>query len=149
MAVEKVIFTNMCMISDGAGNVLVQDRADPGWPGVVFPGGHVEPGESFTAAVIREVREETGVTVLDPKLIGVKDFYNEEGARYVVLLYRAQRYEGTARSSEEGEVFWTPLKTLSSLRLVSDFEPLLRVFLGEHGEFWYPRAPKDWDWELI
>ena len=39
---EKVTFTNMCMISDGRGNVLVQDRLDPDWPGIAFPGGHVE-----------------------------------------------------------------------------------------------------------
>ena len=41
---EAAIFTNMCMISDGNGNVLVQDRRDPDWPGITFPGGHVEPG---------------------------------------------------------------------------------------------------------
>ena len=27
---------------------MVEDRLDPDWPGVTFPGGHVEPGESFT-----------------------------------------------------------------------------------------------------
>ena len=44
---EQAIFTNMCMVYDGAGNILVQDRLDPNWPGIIFPGGHVEPGESF------------------------------------------------------------------------------------------------------
>lgn len=45
---ENAIFTNMCMVYDGRGNILVQDRKDPGWPGLTFPGGHVEPGEAFT-----------------------------------------------------------------------------------------------------
>ena len=40
---ERAEFTNMCMITDGAGNVLVLDRQNPDWPGVTFPGGHVEP----------------------------------------------------------------------------------------------------------
>ena len=53
---EKAVFTNMCMISDGKGNILVQDRLNPDWPGVTFPGGHVEKGESFHNSVIREVR---------------------------------------------------------------------------------------------
>ncbi len=150
MAVEKVIFTNMCMVEDGAGNVLVQDRNDPGWPGVVFPGGHVEPGESFTRAVIREVFEETGLTIENPALCGVKDFYNETGARYVVLLYRARRYSGEVRSSKEGNVFWTPRETLTSYRLVTDFEPLLQVFEDETlSEFRYPHAPSEWDVELL
>ena len=39
---EKVILTNMVMVYDDNGNVLVEDRVDPGWRGVAFPGGHVE-----------------------------------------------------------------------------------------------------------
>ena len=38
---EPAEFTVMCMVEDGRGNVLVQDRADKNWPGIVFPGGHV------------------------------------------------------------------------------------------------------------
>ncbi len=41
---ERTILTNMCMVSDGCGNVLMQNRTDPAWPGLSFPGGHVEPG---------------------------------------------------------------------------------------------------------
>ena len=69
---EKAIFTNLCMITDANGNLLVEDRKDPNWPGICFPGGHVEPGEAFTDSVIREVWEETGLTIEDPRLCGVK-----------------------------------------------------------------------------
>ena len=55
---ERVVFTNMCMICDGR-RVVVIDRKKQDWPGVTFPGGHVEPEESFTDAVIREVQEGT------------------------------------------------------------------------------------------
>ena len=91
---EKAIFTNLCMISDGRGNVLVEDRKDPSWPGICFPGGHVEPGESFVEAVIREVWEETGLTIRNPKLIGSKSWMQKDGSRYLVLLYIATEYEG-------------------------------------------------------
>jgi len=60
---EQAIFTNMCMVYDNAGNILVQDRRKKDWPGLCFPGGHVEPGESFVKSVIREVWEETGLTI--------------------------------------------------------------------------------------
>ena len=44
--IEEVELTNMCMICDGKGNVLVQDkRNNPNWSGWNFPGGHVEKGE--------------------------------------------------------------------------------------------------------
>ena len=149
MAVEKVIFTNMCMVTDGAGSVLVQNRNDPGWPGVVFPGGHMEPGESFSASVIREVYEETGLTIEDPVLCGLKSFYTEGGERYVVLLYKASAYTGELRSSHEGEVFWVPRSELLHYKLVNDFEPLLKVFENDAlSEFIYPNSPGSWEIEL-
>ena len=126
---ERVTLTNMCMITDGD-RVVVQERTDPGWPGITFPGGHVEEGESFTEAVIREVREETGLSICAPRLCGVKDWYDEQG-RYMVLLYRTDRYTGTLRSSEEGRVWWEKLDRLPGLKLVPDMEDMLRVFLEE------------------
>ncbi len=96
---ERCELTNLCMITDAENRILVQDRTDPSWPGICFPGGHVEPGESFVASVIREVQEETGLTIQNPILCGVKQFPREDGARYVVLRFRATRFTGTLTSS--------------------------------------------------
>ena len=99
---EEVELTNMCMICDGKGNVLVQSKVNhPIWHGWNFPGGHVEKGESFTDAIIREVQEETGLTISSPRLCGIKDWC-EDGVRHVVLLYRAEQFTGTLRSSDGG-----------------------------------------------
>jgi 8-oxo-dGTP diphosphatase len=108
--------------------VLVQNRKDPNWPGIVFPGGHVEPGESFVDSVIREVREETGITVLNPKLCGVKQFQTREGWRYVVFLFKANRFEGTVQSSDEGEAMWIPRSKLFEQNCVESFDHLVRIF---------------------
>ena len=102
---KPVVLTNMCMIRDGE-KVLVQIRNDKRWGGAVFPGGHIEDGESITDSVIREVFEETGLTVLSHMLCGVKNFYNGDGDRYIVFLFKADKFTGTLRSSSEGEVFW-------------------------------------------
>lgn len=114
---ENAIFTNMCMIFDNNGNVLIQDRIDPDWPGITFPGGHVEKGESFTDAVIREVFEETGLTVTNLQMCGVKDWTRDDGTRYLVLLYKTNQFEGKLSSSDEGEVQWVSLSELPNLNL--------------------------------
>lgn len=133
---ERVVLTNMCMVCDGKGNVLVEERLDPDWPGIAFPGGHVEPGESFTESVIREVREETGLTVAAPRLCGLKQFPLDGGGRYIVFLYRADCFSGELTSSEEGRVFWMKRSELEQAQLPVSFAQTLQVFesdaFGEH-----------------
>lgn len=144
---EPVEFTNMCMICNGS-RVLVQNRADPNWPGITFPGGHVEPQESFTDAVIREVKEETGLTISSPRLCSIKDWY-DAGRRYVVLFYRTEQFCGTLHSSGEGEVWWEELESLPSLRLAEDMPDMLRVFREDSlSEFFYHKDGEQWVYEL-
>lgn len=138
---EPAIFTNMCMVYDHTGNILVQERSDPDWPGLCFPGGHVEPGESFAESVIREVREETGLTIEQPVLCGIKQFQTiRANERYVVLFYKTDRFSGKLHSSEEGNVFWIPRNTLGQYALVDDFEKILSIFESDElSELYYYR----------
>ena len=145
--IEKVEFTNMCMICDGD-RVVVIDRQKQDWPGVTFPGGHVEEGESFTDAVIREVREETGLTIRSPRLCGIKDWY-EDKCRYVVLLYKASVFEGELVSSDEGKVWWAGIDELPKLKLSLDMRDMLRVFNEDDlSEFFYYQNGDKWLYDL-
>ena len=147
---EAAIFTNMCMISDENGNILVQDRKDPDWPGLTFPGGHVEPGESFVESVIREVWEETGLTIENPTLCGIKQFQTNQDERYVVLFYQASRFSGELRSSDEGEVFWIPRDTLNQYVLADDFEDMVKIFESDNlSEFYYYKENGNWKYKLL
>lgn len=65
---EKIELTNMCMIYDNDGNVVVQEKLNKNWGGITFPGGHIEFGESFVDSVIREVKEDTGLDIKHPKI---------------------------------------------------------------------------------
>jgi len=147
---ESAIFTNLCMIYDNAGNILVQDRKDPDWPGLCFPGGHVEPEESFVEAVKREVREETGLTIESPRLCGTKQFQTGKGERYVVFFYKTNRFSGQLKSSVEGEVFWISKEDLHKYTLCDDFESMIKVFeSNELSEFYYYKEDGCWKLTLL
>ena len=142
---EKTVLTNMCMIYDDDGNVLVQDRRDSDWGGITFPGGHVEKGESFTDAVIREVYEETGLTIETPQICGIKQWPEDDGSRYIVLFYKTSHFAGELKSSEDGEVYWTKLSRLKDLPLARGMELMLRVFLeDEVGEYYIYEEDGEW-----
>ncbi|MBQ7784389.1 MAG: 8-oxo-dGTP diphosphatase [Oscillospiraceae bacterium] len=146
MRTENVTLTNMCMIYDGE-RVLVQDNVDDkNWKGIRFPGGHVEKGEPFTDAVIREVFEETGLTICSPRLCGIKDWTNDDGSRYMVLLYKTDNFSGELRSSDEGQVFWVDLKQLYDMELAQDMAELIKVFCDDDlSEFYYERENGEWN----
>ena len=143
---EEVELTNMCMVCDGKGNVLVQNKKhNPAWHGWNFPGGHVEQGEFVTPSVVREIREETGLTIENPKLCGIKEFHKEQdGKRFIVFLYVASRFFGELRSSAEGDVFWYPLSELKQSKELADgFSEMLPVFTSDEiSEVFYTN---NWD----
>lgn len=148
---EPAIFTNMCMVYDENGDILVQDRESKDWPGITFPGGHVEKNESFVESITREVLEETGLTIKSPELCGVKQFQDKNGARYIVLLYKTKYYTGDIQSSEEGEVFWIKRADLLKYPLANDFEKMVEIFESDClSEFYYFEDDKnDWAFKLL
>ena len=125
---EVCILTNMCMVYDG-NRILVQDRMNPDWSGITFPGGHIEPKESFVDSVIREVKEETGLTIKNVRLCGVKQFtHREEKYRYIVFFYKTNTYSGTLKSSDEGKVFWINKHDLKNYALADGFGSMFEIF---------------------
>ncbi|MDU5008434.1 MAG: 8-oxo-dGTP diphosphatase [Streptococcus sp.] len=149
----STILTNLCLIEDTLTNKVVLQYRSPErykkWSGYAFPGGHIEEGESIAESVIREVYEETGLTIADPKLVAVKDWEPDEGGRYIVFCYKATEYTGQLRSSEEGEVSWVEKDQLEKLDLSYDMLPLLEVMEDpDLSEFYYRKRTDD-DWEKL
>lgn len=147
----STILTNLCLIEDCLTNKVVLQYRSPErykkWSGYAFPGGHIEEGESLVESVIREVYEETGLTIADPKLVAVKDWSLDEGGRYIVFCYKATKFSGQLRSSEEGEVSWVEKDQLDQLDLSYDMLPLLEVMEDPDLSEYYYRKRTDDDWE--
>lgn len=132
---EPVTLTNMCMVKD-KDKILVLDRNDPVWPGLTFPGGHVEKHEAFHDSVVREIKEETGLTIKNPKMVGVKQFYDRNDDRYLVFFYIATEFSGSVRASEEGKLTWMTKEELTKHKLAYNFDHDLPLYfdqdLSEH-----------------
>ena len=140
---ENAELTVLCLLRDG-GRILLQNRLKRDWRGYTLPGGNVERGESFVGAVVHEMREETGLTVIEPRLVGVKQF-PIEGGRYIVFLFASDKFEGELRSSDEGEMEWVERSRLAEINAVEDLAELLRVMESpELTEFQYLVSGDEW-----
>lgn len=143
MRTEQVELTVLCLIHKDD-SYLLQDRIKKDWKGYTLPGGHIETGESIVDAVIREMKEETGLTIKTPRLCGVKQF-PIEGGRYIVFLFETDQFEGELTDSEEGKMHWIKVSDLSNVNLVHDFEELIEVMLSDRlTEFQYVIENDDW-----
>ncbi len=126
---------NMCMVTDAEGRILVQEHLpkpyNP-WSGLTFPGGHVEPGETVVASVIREVQEETGLSVSNLQNCGYIQWYNPvKLSQYFVFLFKTSTFSGELKDSPEGKVKWMTLEEMLAGPLAPNMTKYLAVFKNE------------------
>ncbi|MGT2950017.1 DNA mismatch repair protein MutT [Streptococcus cuniculi] len=121
-------YVNVC-IKKGQ-QVLLLDRQHDDFKGWIQPGGKVEFPESFFEAAVREVREETGLTVLNLQLKGISGFTNPIGnERYVYYDFLCEDFEGEILSeSPEGTPKWWLIDQLNQLDMQDDIRDRLPLY---------------------
>lgn len=127
---KPVVLTIMCMVQDEKGRILVENRVKKDWPGLTFPGGHVEDNETCEEACIREIKEETGLeisNIIEMGHIEWNDF--GDGLRHFSMLYKTNTYKGELKSSSEGKVFFVDPKDLHKYPFSNDFDKILEIVL--------------------
>ena len=122
---KRIKLTIMCMVYNEDGSFLVENRLKKDWPGLTFPGGHVEDDELIEEAVIREMKEETGLELSEIEPRGYIE-WNEFGddVRHLAMLFRTKKYKGSLKSSKEGEIFFIEEKDIGNYLLSNDFEKI-------------------------
>ncbi len=126
---QKIKLTTMVKVINPNGDILVIDRKKKDWPGLTFPGGHVEENESIEECAIREVLEETGLKLKSIKYINYIEWNDfGDGIRHVAMLFESSDYEGKIISSEEGCCFFINIKDMNNYLLSNDFDKILEKY---------------------
>ncbi len=125
-----MVETTLCYIESN-GKVLLLHRTrkhhDPNqgkWIGV---GGHIEAGETPEMCVRREVREETGLHLLNPQFRGVVHFRSDVNEDEDMYLFTATAFSGTLCECDEGELAWVEKEKIFSLPMWAGDRVFLRL----------------------
>lgn len=100
------------------------------WNGI---GGKLEPGEDPFTTCIREVKEETGLTITAPRLRGFLVItVQATGEVWIIYVFTAPAPEGPPVASREGELHWVDADQILSLRTPADLPVILpRILRGD------------------
>ena len=129
--------TSLCYIEkDGCYLVLHRtkkehDENGDKWIGV---GGKFEPGESPLECVQREVKEETGLTMTNPRFRGIVTFVSDEWGTEYMHLFTCTEFTGTLTDCDEGELVWLPKAELLPKKMWAGDRLFLKA-LDERSDF--------------
>lgn len=147
-----VSIANLCMITHPESNDILVIERTGSWPGLAFPGGKLENGESIHQSVIREVKEETGLTIYNPEFCGLKHWYNDTNhERFLVFCFKADSFTGKLRHGKEGKVSWIPKAKLNEHNIAKGLYDEMMIFdksqYFEGFSVWNENYTKEFDWQ--
>ena len=137
---------NLCYVMDGEQVLLIEKKKGFAAGKVNGPGGKIEVGENPESSVIREVFEETGVKIKDPRFVGMLEFNNDESLHNVCFVFMTNSFEGELKESEEARPFWIHKDDVPLNKMWEDDQYWLHHVLNGkkvHGRFHFK------DWKLV
>jgi 8-oxo-dGTP diphosphatase len=141
-----MILATLCYVKRDGYTLMIHRNKKPNdihagkWDGL---GGKFEAGETPEECVRREILEESGLTIKNPRLHGLLLFTNFKGNDWYVFVYTATEFAGELIETREGTLEWIPDEKITSLNLwESD-----HIFLPwiEEGKFFSAKFEYDVD----
>lgn len=130
--------TVLCYIEDNNKYLMLhrtkknQDLNEGKWLGI---GGHIEANETPDEALIREVLEETGLTLLNYTFNGIVEFINDN-YKEIMYLYTSNSFEGLISECNEGELSWIDKDKILSLNLWDGDKIFLKKLFNNETNFY-------------
>ncbi len=126
--------TTLCYVEQNEQYLMlhrIKKKQDPNegkWIGV---GGKLEEKESPEECLLREVKEETGLTLLDYQYHGLITFVSDTWETEYMHLYTSTKFEGTLKECDEGHLQWVDKKKILDLNLWEGDKIFLRLLLDK------------------
>lgn len=107
MSSGKTIIGTICYIVHEQRVLLTQRTVPPHVGQWVAPGGRIEFGETPEACIVREIKEESGLTIASPALRGLTSVFDPRlSLHWIAFIYFADRFSGTLLESPENPLRW-------------------------------------------
>ena len=135
---EPTEVATLLYLFDGDKVLLIDKKTGLGKGMVNAPGGHVEEGETAREAAMREITEETGLSVPSVEYKGKLEFQFVDGLRMRGYIFFAYEHTGELTETDEANPFWVPVAQLPYDRMWADDElwiPLALKGIQFHGRF--------------
>lgn len=132
--------STLCYLVKGDRLLMLRRRKEPFSNHWTAPGGKLEPGETPLAAIVREMREETGLSVSDLTLRAICSERGGEWYDWLLFVFRAGVCDGELRPSDEGELRWLPVAELDQWPLPEIDRKIMRYVLDEQGGPYFMRV---------
>lgn len=133
-----MVNTTLCYIENETGYLMlhrvkkVNDMNQDKWIGV---GGKLEAGESPEDCLLREVYEETGLTLTEYRYRGIVTFISNQWGTEYMHLFTATKYEGQIKECNEGNLEWVEKSKIPSLNLWEGDKIFFRLLEEDNGFF--------------
>ncbi|NLJ93900.1 MAG: NUDIX domain-containing protein [Clostridiaceae bacterium] len=133
----ETILMNMVRIFKGDEVLVLDKKINEGWEGLTFPGGKMEPFETFEEAAIREIKEETNLNIRNLRYDGTIVWY-ESNRRLVGMLYTTSDFSGDLITiGDEGKLFFQNYLDFLKVKEKSDsMEDILSIYNHEYREIY-------------
>ena len=132
MSKERLLHYNSTVCYLKRENKVLMIKFTKKWGNVYAPpGGKFEKGESPLDCIMRGFKEETGLTLIKPKLQGIS--YWQDSVEGIIFVYTAEEFEGDLISdSEEGNLEWIKIEELSQIKQFEQNEKFTPYLFNEN-----------------
>lgn len=132
--------STLCYLSVDGRLLMLKRRKEPFAGYWTAPGGKIRAGEDPREAVLREMREETHLTVHSPRLRAVCSEVGGPEYSWLLFIFTSSSYSGQLGTSDEGELRWLELDRLSTRRLPDVDRHIMGYVLEPSSPPWFIRV---------